>query len=287
MPWEDFDGFAHAVEQAEPCVNLAALVGHSALRVAAVGTELRPATADETAHMCELLARAAEQGVFGLSTGLIYAPGSFAGMDEVVALTAEARRAGLLYSTHIRDEGDHLVEAVTEALDTARRSGVRLQVSHLKAMGPANHGKVHEALALIESAAAEGLDVACDVYPYAASSTRLTSRLPDWALDGGLGALLARLDDPKTREAIASELRAKTGHTFFPRAPYRCDATGPILLMGGRHGPGHRRRHWPRSGRGILRRTARPPGSGLDRQPCDGRSGCGNGAPPSPELSRQ
>ncbi|MCQ8194291.1 N-acyl-D-amino-acid deacylase family protein [Streptomyces rugosispiralis] len=216
MPWEDFAGFAHAVEQAEPCVNLAALVGHSALRIAAVGTELRPATADETAHMCALLVRAAEQGVFGLSTGLIYAPGSFAGTDEVVALATEARRAGLLYSTHIRDEGDHLVEAVTEALDTARRSGVRLQVSHLKAMGPANHGKVHEALALIESAAAEGLDVACDVYPYAASSTRLTSRLPDWALDGGLDALLARLDNPKTREAIAAELRAKTGHTFLP-----------------------------------------------------------------------
>ncbi|MGA5896493.1 N-acyl-D-amino-acid deacylase family protein [Streptomyces venetus] len=216
MPWEDFDGFARAVEKAEPCVNLAALVGHAALRVAAVGTERRPATADETALMRKLLARAAEQGVFGLSTGLIYAPGSFADTDEVVALATEARQAGLLYSTHVRDEGDHLVEAVTEALDTARRSGVRLQISHLKAMGPANHGKVHEALTLIDSAVAEGVDVACDVYPYAASSTRLTSRLPDWALDGGRDALLARLENPKTREAITSELRAKTGRTFLP-----------------------------------------------------------------------
>ncbi|MBD3008270.1 MULTISPECIES: amidohydrolase family protein [unclassified Streptomyces] len=216
MPWEDFDGFARAVEEAEPCVNLAALVGHSALRVAAVGTELRPATANETVLMRGLLARAAGQGVFGLSTGLIYAPGSFAATDEVVALATEAQRAGLLYSTHIRDEGDHLLEAVTEALDTARHSGVRLQISHLKAMGPANHGKVHKALALIDSAVEEGLDVACDVYPYAASSTRLTSRLPDWALDGGLDALLARLNNPKTREAIAAELRAKTGHTFLP-----------------------------------------------------------------------
>lgn len=216
MPWEDFDGFARAVEEAEPCVNVAALVGHGALRVAAVGTERRPATADETALMRKLLARAAEQGVFGLSTGLIYAPGSFADTDEVVALATEARQAELLYSTHIRDEGDHLVEAVTEALETARRSGVRLQISHLKAMGPANHGKVREALTLIDSAVAEGVDVACDVYPYTASSTRLTSRLPDWALDGGLVALLARLENPKTREAITSELRAKTGHTFLP-----------------------------------------------------------------------
>lgn len=216
MPWEDFDGFARAVEKAQPCVNLAALVGHAALRVAAVGTELRPATADETVTMRKLLAQAAEQGVFGLSTGLIYAPGSFAGTDEVVALATEAQRAGLLYSTHMRDEGDHLLTAVTEALDTARRSGVRLQISHLKAMGGANHGKVHEALARIQSAVAEGLDVACDVYPYAASSTRLTSRLPDWALDGGLDALLARLQEPQAREAIAAELRAKTGRTFLP-----------------------------------------------------------------------
>ncbi|MFD0031437.1 amidohydrolase family protein [Streptomyces sp. NPDC127172] len=216
MPWEDFDGFARAVEKAEPCINLAGLVGHGALRAAAIGNELRPATAEETATMRRLLAKAAEQGVFGLSTGLIYAPGSFADTDEVVALANEARRAGLLYSTHMRDEGDHLIDAVTEAIETARRSGVRLQISHLKAMGPANHGKVREALAVIDSAVAEGLDVACDVYPYAASSTRLTSRLPDWAMDGGPDALLTRLEDAETRAAIAAELRAKTGRTFLP-----------------------------------------------------------------------
>ncbi|MFD8361901.1 N-acyl-D-amino-acid deacylase family protein [Streptomyces hygroscopicus] len=216
MPWEDFDGFAREVEAAAPRVNLAALVGHATLRIAALGTELRPPTSEETATMHALLAEAAEQGVFGLSTGLIYAPGSFADTDEIVLLATEARRAGLLYSTHMRDEGDHLIEAVVEALETARRSGVRLQISHLKAMGPANHGKVHEALTLIDSAVAEGLDVACDVYPYAASSTRLTSRLPDWALDGGMEALLARLEDRETREAIAAELRAKIGRTFLP-----------------------------------------------------------------------
>ncbi|MFJ9587996.1 N-acyl-D-amino-acid deacylase family protein [Streptomyces acidicola] len=215
-PWEDFDGFAREVQAAAPCVNVAALVGHGALRVAAIGTRLRPATAEETVTMLKLLAQAAEQGVFGLSTGLIYAPGSFAGTEEVVALATEARRADLLYSTHMRDEGDDLIEAVTEAIETARRSGVRLQISHLKAMGPVNHGKVHQALALIDSAVEEGLDVACDVYPYTASSTRLTSRLPNWALDGGPEALLERLEDPETRERIASELRTRIGRTFLP-----------------------------------------------------------------------
>ena len=214
--WLNFAGFARDVEAAGPSVNIAALVGHAALRIAVVGTDMRQATGDEIAAMRALLAEAAAQGVFGLSTGLIYAPGSFADTDEVVALATEAGAAGLLYSTHMRDEGDRLLEAVAEAVQTARRGAVRLQISHLKAMGPANHGKVREALALIDAARAEGLDVACDVYPYTASSTRLTSRLPDWAMDGGPDALLDRLADPQIRAAIAAELRAKTGRTFLP-----------------------------------------------------------------------
>ncbi|GAA0942706.1 D-aminoacylase [Actinocorallia libanotica] len=211
-----FEGFARSVQEAGPAVNVAALVGHAMLRAAVLGQDLRPATGPELDAMRGLLADAAREGVFGLSTGLIYAPGSFAGTEEIVALAETAREHGLLYATHMRDEGDDLLKAVDEALETARRSGVRLQISHLKAMGPANHGKVVRALALIDAARAEGVDVATDVYPYAASSTQLSSRLPDWALDGGLDALLERLARPETRERIAAELRAKTGGTFLP-----------------------------------------------------------------------
>ncbi|GAA3660305.1 D-aminoacylase [Nonomuraea antimicrobica] len=217
-PWPDFGAFAAAVEASGPAVNIAALVGHGALRGAAVGAERRKATGEEVARMRRLLAEAVHQGVFGLSTGLVYAPGSFADAGEITALAAEARQHGLLYSTHMRDEGDRLIEAVEEALNTAESTGVRLQISHLKAMAPANHGKVREALRLIDAARAEGLDVACDVYPYTASSTWLTARLPDWAMDGGPQALLGRLRDPQARQAIAADLRARAGRTFRPEA---------------------------------------------------------------------
>ncbi|GAA2213629.1 D-aminoacylase [Nonomuraea monospora] len=212
----DLAAFAAAVDDARPAVNLALLVGHGALRAAVLGQERRDPDRAELERMRGLLAKAAEQGAFGLSTGLIYAPGSFAATEEIEALAAETARHGLLYATHMRDEGDRLVEAVEEALSVARASGVRLQISHLKAMGPANHGKVERALALMDAAAAQGLDVACDVYPYTASSTTLTSRLPDWAMDGGTAALLARLADPADRERVLAGLRPAVGRTFLP-----------------------------------------------------------------------
>ncbi|MHB9755706.1 N-acyl-D-amino-acid deacylase family protein [Streptomyces sp. BYX5S] len=226
--WRDLDAFAAAVDAARPALNVAPLVGHGALRTAVMGEDRAPAGPAELDAMRALLATAAEQGVFGMSTGLIYAPGSFADTDEIVALAREARSHGLLYATHMRDEGDHLIEAVQEALDVATASRVRLQVSHLKAMGPANHGKVDTALAMIDAAARDGLDVACDVYPYTASSTRLTSRLPDWAMDGGPAGLLERLADPGTRERILADLRPAVGRTFLPE--------GVVLAM---MGPGH------------------------------------------------
>ncbi|MGW2119520.1 N-acyl-D-amino-acid deacylase family protein [Streptomyces zhihengii] len=223
--WADLDAFAAAVDAARPAVNIAPLVGHGALRTAVTGAARTPAGPAELDAMRALLATAAEQGAFGMSTGLIYAPGSFAGTDEITALATEAARRGLLYATHMRDEGDKVTEAVEEALEVARASGVRLQISHLKAMGPANHGKVRTALALIDAAAAEGLDVACDVYPYTASSTRLTSRLPDWAMDGGTDALVERLADPGTRARVLADLRPAVGRTFLPE--------GVVLAMTG------------------------------------------------------
>lgn len=215
-PWTALSGFAAAVDAARPGVNIAPMVGHGALRSAVLGDGRRAATEDELARMRALLAEAADQGVFGLSTGLIYAPGSFADTAEVVALATEAAAHDLLYATHMRDEGDHVLDALNETLAVARASGVRVQVSHLKAMGPANHGKVLPALERVAAAAREGTDVACDVYPYTASSTRLTSRLPDWAMDGGTQGLLKRLADPETRGRVRADLRDAVGRTFLP-----------------------------------------------------------------------
>ncbi|MEC5182483.1 N-acyl-D-amino-acid deacylase family protein [Arthrobacter sp. CG_A4] len=204
--WQDAAGFADKLRASRPAINAALQVGHSALRLAVVGDEQRAPTASELDHMRDLLRQAADQGARGYSTGLIYAPCSFAKTDEIIAMAQTAADCGLLYSTHMRNETDQLLEAVDEALDVARATGVRLEISHIKAMGPRNHGKVSKALDRMAAARDEGLDVTADVYPYTASSTTLTSRLPDWSLDGGGAALLARLGDAAERRRISDAL---------------------------------------------------------------------------------
>ena len=214
--WDDAAGFRRAVERARPAINIGLQVGHGAIRHAVLGGDDRPPSPGELDRMRELVTDAARAGALGLSSGLIYAPGVFATADEVTALAEVAAGHGLLYSTHMRNETDRVVAAVEEAIGTAERAGVRLEISHLKCMGRANHGSVREALALIDRARARGVDVTADVYPYTASSTGLTSRLAPWAVDGGAGALLTRLADPELRPRIAAELRARFAHDIDP-----------------------------------------------------------------------
>ncbi len=205
--WTDAAGFTTAVDATRPAINIALQAGHSTLRLAAMGGAERPAGSDDLATMVQLLEAAAKDGVHGFSTGLIYAPGTYADEAEVRRLVAAAAGRGLLYSTHIRNEAHGLAEAVGEAIDAAEAAGARLQISHLKAMGTAVHGTVSKALDLIDDAALRGVDVAGDVYPYTASSTTLTSRLPAWAMDGGTTHLLRRLGDSAQREQLATDLR--------------------------------------------------------------------------------
>lgn len=214
--WTDHDGFASALDKAGPAVNLAAQVGHSSLRLAAMGGAERPAMPGDLARMSELLAAAAGSGAYGFSTGLIYAPGTYSTEDEVTHLVGVAAQHGLLYSTHMRNESEHLHEAVVEAIRAAEASGARLQISHLKADGERNHGAVVGALELVDDAVARGVDVAADVYPYTASSTTLTIRLPAWALDGGPAELLRRLRDGADRERIANDIRRTVDRDHDP-----------------------------------------------------------------------
>ncbi|TCN37701.1 N-acyl-D-amino-acid deacylase [Kribbella orskensis] len=204
---QDSGGFADVLDGAGLAINIALQVGHSALRLAVLGGAERAPSEAELEQMKALLRDAAEQGAVGFSTGLIYAPGTFAEPSEVAALVATAAEYGLLYSTHIRNEGVRLLEALDEAIEAARAGGAMLQVSHLKAMGPANHGKVHAALERMDEARADGVDVACDVYPYTASSTTLTARLPTWTMEGGNAGLLARLADATERTKVLDAVR--------------------------------------------------------------------------------
>lgn len=207
--WSEAAEFADRVDEARPAVNVALQVGHSALRIAAMGDAAREPTPSELDTMCRLLGSAAEQGVHGFSTGLIYAPGSFAAAAEIDSLVATAAQHDLLYSTHMRNETDEVLDAVAETIAVARRANARLEISHIKAMGPLSHGSVQDALEMMSDAREAGVDVTADVYPYTASSTTLTSRLPGWALDGGNPALLKRLADPDVRAEIERELGSR------------------------------------------------------------------------------
>ncbi|MDB1086785.1 D-aminoacylase [Streptomyces sp. ACA25] len=233
--WCTAGDYAETVDRLPLGVNLALQVGHGSLRIAAMGPEDRSPSAAERERMAGLLREAAADGVVGMSSGLIYAPGMYAGIEELVALATEAARAGLLHSTHLRSESSRLAEAVEEALSVARRSGVRLQISHLKAAGVSNWGAVAGALRQIEAARAHGVDVAADQYPYSASSTTLTSALPGWAMDGGVQALLARLDDAEQSARLAAELAAREGADFRPdRIVLAATPPGPFRTAIGR-----------------------------------------------------
>lgn len=168
-----FSGYLDAVSQAAPAVNSLALVGHSTLRIAAMTDLARPATPDEAASMRRLLDEALQDGAAGLSSGLAYAMAKASETDELIALCERLAWRAAPYVTHIRDEGDKLVEAVEEALTIGRRAGVPVIFSHHKALGQHNHGKTRETLSMID-AACGCQTVGLDVYPYSYSSTSLT-----------------------------------------------------------------------------------------------------------------
>ncbi len=217
--WRSVGEYLDAFDAVGTAVNVVQLVGHGTLRVATMGFARREPTAAELTAMQRALADAIEAGAWGLSTGLIYAPGSYAATAEIVALARIcARRRHALYASHIRGEGAALLDAVAEAITIGREADVAVQVSHIKAAGRPNWGKVTRALALVDAAVADGVDVMADVYPYTASSTSLRSLLPDWALEGGIPAMVERLRDPAARERIVKELEQPvTGQTLLDR----------------------------------------------------------------------
>ena len=168
--WRDLEGYFAACMARQPAINNAMLVGHNRVRAHVVGLEKRPPTAPELAEMRAHVARAMEQGAAGFSTGLIYEPGRYADTEEIVALAGEAAPFGGLYATHMRNEGDRLLDAVGEALRIGRQAGVGVHISHHKSAGKRNWGRVGESLALVDRAVEAGQEVTFDVYPYTAGS---------------------------------------------------------------------------------------------------------------------
>jgi len=209
--WHTVAEYRTLLAQVRPAVNVRLLVGHNTLRGGVVGYAARPSSPTERLVMARLLEQAMDEGACGLSTGLAYAPGMFATPDEIHELAAIVARRGGIYASHMRSESTELLEALDETLCVARITGVRTQISHLKAARRANWAKLEPALQRLREARAAGIEVAADRYPYTSSCTDLDIVFPAWAAAGGREAVLARLRSGTLRRRLRDELQAAWG----------------------------------------------------------------------------
>ena len=204
----DLAGFFREVEAARPGVNVAEMIGHGSIRQAVLGDENRAPTAAEMGRMKALVEQAMREGAVGFSTGLWYVPGNYARTEEVIELARVAAPFGAVYSTHMRDEGTKILDAVREAIRVAEETGMRLEVSHLKIMDRRDWGSAPKVIELLDAARARGVDAAGDFYPYDAGSTSLQPLFPRWALAGGDSAIRERLTAKESRARIAREMES-------------------------------------------------------------------------------
>ena len=190
-------------------INIGLLVGSSNPREMVIGNVNRKPTAAEMIEMQKIVEQEMRNGAIGLSTSLIYLPAMYSTTEEIVELARVAARYGGVYFTHMRDEGDHIDMGLDEAFTIGREAQIPINIWHLKVGGRANWGRMPHVIERIRSARAEGIDVAANVYPYAASATSLSTLIPDWALEGGYADMQKRLADPEQRARIAEALRTQ------------------------------------------------------------------------------
>jgi len=206
LDWSTMREYLTRLDKKGVALNVVSLVGHENVRVCAMGFDNRPPNRSELQKMKKTLAQAIEDGAFGMSTGLIYPPGCYAKTDELIELSKVVAKYGGIYSSHIRGEGDELFNSVKEAIEIGEKARLPVEISHHKAGGKANWGKVKKSLKMIDEARKRKVDVTCDVYPYVAASFGLSAMLPPWVHEGGSMELLKRLKDPKIRERLKKEM---------------------------------------------------------------------------------
>jgi N-acyl-D-amino-acid deacylase len=200
--------FLRRAEETGVSVNVATLIGHNTVRSEAMGGSFdRPPTAAELARMKQLVEQAMRDGAVGLSTGLIYLPGTFAKTDEIVELAKISARNGGAYSSHMRSEGTEIDGALDELFRIAREAKIRAEVSHIKLSGRSAWGRAEQILAAIERARAEGLDVTQDQYAYTASSTGIAQLIPSGAREGGSAEFQRRIADPAEKAQIVAQMK--------------------------------------------------------------------------------
>jgi dihydroorotase/N-acyl-D-amino-acid deacylase len=208
--WKTFREYFARLDKQGIGINLASYVGATQVRRVVIGDEDRAPTADELDHMRALVRQAMDEGAMGVSTALEYAPAPYAKTDELIALASEAAKYGGLYATHMRSEGDGIMDALEETSRIAREAKIPVEIWHLKVAGKSNWGKMPEVVKFIEQARASGLDISANTYAYTAWSNTFSAFIPPWAHDGGDEKLIERLKDPATRARIKKEMDEST-----------------------------------------------------------------------------
>lgn len=206
IEWTSLGEYLEFLERRGVSTNVASFIGGATPRIHELGYVDRAPTPQELERMKALVARAMEEGAMGVASSLIYMPSSFASTGELVELASVAASYGGMYISHIRSEGNRLLEAVDEFLEIARRSGARSEIYHFKAAGQVNWHKLDLAISRIEAARAEGLHVTADIYPYTAAETGLYAVMPTWVQEGGFDAWVERIKDPRVRARVEREM---------------------------------------------------------------------------------
>lgn len=206
--WSSMADFLNLLEDAAPAVNVAALVGHGKIRAWVMDYADRLPDKHETQEMAKLLDECLDAGAAGMSSGLIYPPGMFADQNEITELARRVAAHNGVYTSHMRNEGTRLLEALDEIIATGMAAGVKIEISHLKTSGKTSWHLIEPALEKIRTAIANGVIAGADRYPYTAGNTDLDVVLPDWAQEGGREKILNRLRDTKTRKQIINDLEA-------------------------------------------------------------------------------
>jgi N-acyl-D-amino-acid deacylase len=228
VDWTTLDEYLRGMEKRGVSVNLASFIGAETTRVHVLGEDDVQPTPAQLDQMRSLVRQAMLDGAMGVGSSIIYAPGSYAKTPELTALVTEAGKCGGIYISHMRSEGDRLVEAVDELIQISKDSGAPAEIYHLKASGQRNWGKLDTVIARIEAARAGGQRITADMYTYPAGSTGLDAAMPTWVQAGGVEKWIERLKDPATRAKVLDEMRQD--HPVFENLMRQAGGTGTLLV---------------------------------------------------------